>query len=226
MKRLLVLLVLAALAVPLLAADCQNGMGNFSFTVLGPELHDNLWQFASVRGWPSTASTTSFAGGHNHARLLFQGTQFGVADTPCAYGLSGPDGTTLVIVAEYSEDPNTTAQRGFYAAASFVTANPAPAISNATMREVPPVTAVNNAGTITVAWTEPPAQPEIIGYRVVRSADGIAGWTTVGDVATGVTSQPDTPGTGTWHYALQLRYLGSPVQQVSPHGLSASVTVP
>ena len=228
MKRLAILLFLAAALGSLpVFADCQNGAGTFSFKVVGPEAHDNLWQFATVRGWRALASLTSATGSHNHGRLVYNGTQYGVSDSPCVYGLAMPDGSTLVIVAEYVSDPNTTAQRGFVAAASFAATDPAPPIPDATMREVPPASAANSLGTITVTWTDLPAQPEIVGYRVVRSADGIAGWTTVADVAAGVASRTDTPGPGTFYYAVEIIYLNDGTnKQVSPHGLAAVVTIP
>lgn len=220
----LVAAVLCILAAPLLAGDCQIGAGSFSFAVLGPEAHNNLWQFASVRGW-STVASTSHPGGHNHARLVFEGPYYGVADNPCQFGLSTPDGTTLLVVAEYASDQNTPAQRAYFAAASFPATHPAPTIPDATMREVPPALASHDAGTVTVSWSAVPSQAEVTGYQVVRSADGVAGWTNVGAVTT-QTSATDSPGTGTWFYAVEVAYLGVPTQQVSPHGLAAGVTVP
>ena len=60
---------------------------------------------------------------------------------------------------------------------------------------------------------------------MVRSADGLAGWTAVGTVTTDL-SATDAPGSGTWYYAVEVAYLGTPTQQLSPHGLAASVVVP
>ena len=231
MRRLAILLILAALAAAPMFADCENGIGRFEFRVLGPELHDNLWQFATVRGWQALASATTYAGTKNHARMQYTGSTYAVSDTSCGYGLSSPDGTELVIVAEYASDPNTTSQRAYIAAAAFAAALApdgmiAP-IPDATMREVPPATTSNALGTITVTWTDLPAQPEIVGYRVVRSADGIAGWTTVADVATGAGSATDTPGPGTFYYALEAIYLNDGTnKQVSPHGLASMVAIP
>lgn len=218
-------LCLTLLAVAGLAADCDNGVNAFSFNVLGPEAHDNLWQFADVRGWKATAST-SYPGGHNHARMVYyvEDNLYAVSDNACQLGLSKNDGATGVCVVEYTAGENTTAQRAFVAAVSWVNTDPI-TIAQATMRQVPVAAAANNAGTVTVTWTDLPTQAEIIGYRVVRSADGLASWATVADVAVGAQTAPDTPGAGTWYYAVQIRYLGTPTQQVSPHGLAAQVTV-
>lgn len=226
MKRAALFLALMVLVLPLLGADCNNGAGTFMFTVIGPELHDNLWQFAAIRGWKAAASITSYAGGHNHARLVWGGSHYAVADTSCAYGLSAPDGTTLVIVAEYTADANTTAQRGYIAAASFVATDPI-VIADATMREVPPVVAVVDAGTVQAVWTPLPTQTQIVGYRLVRSADGLASWTTVTDVAADVGTANDTPASGTYYYAVQVIYQNDGInKQVSPHGASWQVVVP
>jgi hypothetical protein len=223
------LLALALLGSALSApgADCTNNDGHFIFIIMGPESHDNLWQFASIRGWKSTSSATTYNGGHNHSRLVYAGTTYAVEDTPCAYGLGSPDGSTLVIVAEYTSGSNTTTQRAYYAAASLVTANPAPAIPDATMREVPVVGATQDTGTVTVTWTEPTTQAEVVGYRILRSTDGLAPWTTVADKAVGDTSTTDAPGSGTFYYALEIIYQNDGTNKVvSPHGLSASVTIP
>jgi len=225
-RRAALFLVLLALVLPLLGSDCQNGAGVFTFKVLGPELHDNLWQFASVRGWKAASSATSYPGRHNHARMYFDGAHFAVEESCCNLGIITPDGSTLVVVAEYTSGANTTGQRAYYAAASLVATDPI-VIADKTMYEVPPVAAVNAAGTVTVSWTEPASQSEVVGYRVVRSADGLASWSTIVDKATGQTSGTDAPGSGTFFYALQIIYQNDGTNKVvSPHGLSASVTIP
>ncbi len=226
MRRAALLLAMLALVLPLKGADCQNGAGRFHFTVSGPELPSNLWQFASVRGWQAAASTVAYTGGFNHGRLYWDGTQYGVADSPCDFGLSTPDGSTLVVVAEYTAEANLVTQRAYVAAASFAATNPAPAISMTTMREVPPAVAVNNAGAIQVSWAPLPSQAEIVGYRLVRSSDGLASWTTVSDNASGASSATDTQTTGTYYYAIQVIYLNDTThKQVSPHGASWRVVV-
>jgi hypothetical protein len=227
-KRAALFLLLAAMVLPLVGADCDMGKGAFTFRVLGPEAHDNLWQFATVRGWnPASSATVYDGGGHSHGRLSYAEGYFGLADSPCNYGLVKPDGSTLCIACEYVSGANTSVQRAYFAVRSHVTADPAPTIADVTMREVPHVTAVNDAGSVTVAWTEPPSQSEVVGYRVVRSADGLATWATVIDKPTGQTSAIDNPGSGTWYYALQIIYANDGTNKVvSPHGLAASVVVP
>lgn len=219
---LAMLALLAALAAR--AGDCQNGDGRFYFVVAGPEAHSNLWQFAYVRGWQAAAST-SYPGLHNHGRLVFNSGYFFVEDNACAYGITAPTGQVLVVVAEYVEGPNTVDQRAFYAAASFAATAEVAEIPAVIMREVPPASAVKNGVTVTISWSAVPSQPEVVGYQVVRSADGIAGWTNVGTVTTDL-SVTDVPGIGTWYYAVEVAYSGTPTQQLSPHGLAAMVTVP
>lgn len=228
MKRLVLLAAALACFLPLLAADCNNGDGRFTWVVLGPENPANLWQFATVRGWKASASATVYPASHNHGRLLYtpELNEYAVDDSPCNFGLASPNGSTIVLAAEYVSDSGTVAQRAYIAAVSFA-ASLTPAPATATMAEVPPAAATRAAGTVTVTWADLPSQAAITGYRVVRSADGIAGWSTVADVLPGAQTAQDTPGSGTWYYAAEAIYLNDGTNKVvSPHGLAAAVIVP
>ena len=107
---------------------------------------------------------------------------------------------------------------------------------------VPPsttaVTAVPiSSGQVRVDWVDGPKES---GYRVERSVDGIAGWTSIGTVSANVTSLPDfglTPGT-TYYYrvfatnaagdstASSVASATTTVDPASPTTLSAVATSP
>lgn len=224
MRRLLLALALLAVATAA-GAQCTD-WGVYRFKVTGPQDPTNLWQFAECRYWDSVASGTVADGGV-HTRLQYR------ADDGFFYAYQGLcnttwNGLTVIFVAEYTSGENLATQRAYFAAGNILPVTyGSGAMTNRTMVEVPVAAAVNDAGTVTVTWTGVAAQDEVLGYRVVRSPDGLADWTAVGtDPAWGTDTDTDAPGAGTWYYAVQIRYAGTPTQQVSPHGLSASVVVP
>jgi len=218
------LCLLALFAVYGLAAPgfCESSLP-FIVQVLGPENPQNLWQFATCRFWVASRSNQAFSG-MNHGRLVWDENAgyWGMAEDACrTWSLgSGDSAVTLIAVAEYTEGVNTAAQRAFYAAASSL---PGGSPSPAPMREVPQAGAFVQGTTVTVTWTAVPGQPEVAGYRVVRSPNGLAGWVEIG--TTVQTSFQDTRNNGTWYYAAEILYAGTPVQRSSPHGLSAMVAI-
>lgn len=218
--------LLAALFCASVAAFGQACSFQPSVQVAGPERPDNLWQFANwVKVWRMTDDSIVVG----VPRLYYREGAFWIGLQtlePAAWGGTCPQpGETMIAACAYTEAANTTAQRGFYSIGSIVVTAGGITTGSETMQEVPPVSVAVDAGTVTVTWSAVPSQPEVTGYQLVRSADGLATWTSVGALTTGTTAA-DAPGSGSWWYAVKVAFLSTPVQQYSPHGLAAQAAIP
>lgn len=231
LKRLVYLgIILAALSLASQAQLlCDYGAG-ISVPLIGVEDPTNLYQFMTpCKVWLSAASGTvlPMVGQVYPVYSCETGTfyirTYDSIDKTYYGGTCPTSGTEVVAVCDYAEGSGTTAQRGYYVARVVALNSQFPVGTAVGVVEVPPVTAVNNAGTVTITWSAVPSNTAVAGYRVVRSADGITDWSTVGDTTD--LSKTDTPGAGTWYYAVLIRYTGTPTTYVSNHGLAASVVV-
>jgi len=220
-------IILCALSLSAAAQMCQYG-SSYNLPFIGVEDPTVLYQFAyPCNSWLMTASGTT---PWTNARPIYNSEDnsfaFAVEDSlgKSAYGGTCPaSGTEVVVACNYAEGSGTVNQRAWYAAGVIALTESIPTGDGVAFVEVPPATAVNVAGTVTITWAAVPANTAVAGYRVQRSADGITDWATVGDT-TDLTIN-DTPGAGTWYYSVVIRYAGSPTTYVSEHGLVASVVV-
>jgi|GEM_PF-4027284 len=207
---------------------CSVGAG-ISVQLVDVQLPSNLYQFMyPCQVWPLSASGTvlpwvTYPEYDDQTNTFWLRTYDGMEKTHWG-GTCPSSGTQVVAVCDYAESPGTLAQRGYYTARVITVSTQFAVGDPVGVVEVPPVTLSQPvAGTIHAAWLSVPANTAVAGYRLVRSADGLTNWSTVTDTAD--TGADDTPGAGTWYYAVQVRYAGSPDLHVSNHGLSASITV-
>lgn len=139
------------------------------------------------------------------------------------YGGTCPtSGLQVVGICDFTTDTGTVEQRAYYSARILTITTAEVTGDPVEMVEVPSVAVSAAGGTVTISWSAVPQNMAVAGYRVVRSSDGI-NWTTVQD--TTELSIQDSPGTGTWYYALKIRYAGTPVTYTSGHGLLAVIDV-
>ncbi|MEW5763687.1 MAG: hypothetical protein ACOYXN_00550 [Acidobacteriota bacterium] len=231
MRKALLLLFMAALALPALGQPmpCTVG-GSARLEVLGPEDPTNLWQQAGyVSFWLSSDATVAVGGSQgalHYANGHFSSCLSGVANTSWPGGVCPDEGAEIVGAVLYWSDENTLDQRAFFAVGTLL-ASASVAEGTCTMREVPEPTATVDAGIVTLTWSAPPeaAAGLVTGYQLQRSADGIS-FANVGSVVTAPTTT-DTPGPGTWHYALKLRFKGTGYDRMTPkRGHAVQVVVP
>jgi len=209
-------------------ATCAIGSG-ISVQLVDVERPSNLYQFMyPCQVWPKTASGTilpwvTYPEYDSDTNTFWLMTYYSLEKVHWG-GTCPSAGTEVIAVCDYAENSGTLTQKAYYAARLIVVSTKF-AVGTATgVLEVPHVTLSQAVpGTIDITWEAIPANTAVAGYRLVRSADGLTNWTTVGDTTNLTLS--DAPGAGTWHYALEIRYQGTPDTHVSNHGLSASITV-
>lgn len=224
------LAVLWLLAVPAAAQTLCGTGGSARLAVVGPEQPDNLWQQAAYIEFWQSANDLYGVPADEGALVYWQGqfyAQF-TGSMATTWGGSCPAaGAEIIGAIEYCGDENTLSQRGFYAVGSLLASSDV-AEAICTMHEIPQPSAVVDGGTVSLTWAACPEQASglVTGYLVQRSADGLGNWADVGAIVTS-SAATDTPGPGTWYYALQLRFQGAGIDRMTPqHGLAVQVVVP
>lgn len=225
-KRYLLLALILFFGCETLYAQCALGA---SLSVPLPGLDDptNLFQFAYPCYFYKYSASGTVIQTNIRPTYISETDGFHMVSKTLEsvdYGGTCPtSGTQVVAVCDYVENSGTLDQRAYYAARILTITSSEVIGTTIAMVEVPPVNVSAVGDTVTISWSAVPSNAAVAGYRVVRSADGLSNWVTVGDTTD--TSKQDEPGAGTWYYALQIRYAGSPVTYLSSHGLVASITI-
>ena len=187
---------------------------------------DNLYQFAYPCFFYLVNQSNIVIA--NNLRPAYEQTIF-AAESPILTrtdygGVCPSSGTVVVCICHYTENTGEISQRAWYAARAITIAQDCVIGDAVGFIEVPSA-AVNNqgGGVVRVSWQAVPSNDAVIGYRVIRSADGLTNWVDVGDTTN--TYLDDTPGAGQWYYAVEIKFAGTPTTYVSRHGLLASITL-
>lgn len=226
-KRILCVAVII-ISAPLFAQFCDPGsmlIQNLS----NVEDPTNLFQYATpCRIYLLNASNIILQMQEDYPVYSPETHSFGFTTTMLEkinYGGTCPaSGTQAVAVCDYVTNAGELTQVAYYAASIITINTTVPEGQAVAFVEVPHLSITKpNPPAVHVAWSAVPVNSAVAGYRLCRSPDGITNWATVTDTTN--TYADDNPGAGTWYYALQIIYAGSPSTYVSYHGLLATVTI-
>lgn len=205
--------------------ECAIG-GEIFMPIAGMEDPTNLYQFSyPCSYYLLNASDKVIA---NNLRPAYAEGVFEVESpvlSKCNYGGSCPSvGTQVIGLCQYSAHTAELTQRAWYVAKKIVLDTQIQISSDAQVVEVPSVSVSNlGGGVVKIMWSAVPANDAVSKYRVVKSLDGLTNWTTVGDTTDLYLN--DSPGIGTFYYALEIVFVGTPTVYCSRHGLLAAIVV-
>ncbi len=187
---------------------------------------DNLFQFAYPCFFYLASQSNIVVA--NNLRPAYEQTFF-AAESPILTrmdygGVCPSSGTVVVCLCHYVEHSGELLQRAWYAARTIIITQDFVTGDAVGFTEVPSAVVSNQGGgLVRISWTAVPINDAVVGYRVIRSADGLTNWVDVSDTTN--TYLDDTPGAGQWYYAVEIKFAGTPTVYVSRHGLLAAIVV-
>jgi len=194
--------------------------------LIGAEDPINLFQFAYPCSYYLLNNSNIIIANHLHPSYYddrFTVVNWG-AFTAIDYGGICPSAGTIVIaLCHYSENTGVN-QRAWYAVSKIILTTDMVMGNPASFIEVPSASAILIGDNVKISWNGVPSDDAVIGYRVIRSANGLDDWAIIGDTEN--LYLYDQPGIGTWYYAVEVKFAGSPITYVSRHGLSAKIIIP